>query len=107
MIAAGALDRRVVVEAPVLSQDTVGGPVIGWATLATVWAKVYDLSGHALEKARQSGSAVDRRVTLRYRTDITGAQRLRFEDGRTARITFVREVGRREMLEIDCELING
>ena len=103
----GKLDQRITLQTATVTKDAVGGPVETWATLATLWANVRDLSGKAINEAQQVGSAVTRRVTIRWRAGITAALRVQFADARVAKVAFVREVGRREFLELDCELING
>jgi len=41
-IKAGKLDCRVLIETPTDTQDARGGATLTWATLATVWARVYE-----------------------------------------------------------------
>lgn len=104
---AADLNQRVTLQQATLSRDAVGGPVETWVDLATVWAAIYDLTGKAINDAQQAGSAVTRRVTVRWRSDVTSAMRVKFADTRVAKIAFTREVGRRDALELHCELIDG
>lgn len=104
-LAAGDLDRRVTLQASTPVRDAVGGPVDVWADVVTVWARVRDLSGKAIEDALQAGSQVTRRVTIRWRSGVSAAMRLKFADDSLAKVAFVREIGRREFLELDCEVI--
>lgn len=102
----GKLDRRVTLQSASIVKDATGGPVETWADVATVWANVYDLSGKAINEAQQVGSAVNRRVTIRWRADATSALRVKFADGSTAKVAFVRELGRKDYLELHCEDLN-
>jgi SPP1 family predicted phage head-tail adaptor len=104
---AGDLDRRVTLQSASIVKDATGGPVETWADTATVWAAIYDLSGKAINEALQVGSAVNRRVTIRWRSGVTSAMRIKFVDGSTAKVAFVRELGRREFLELHCEDMNA
>lgn len=104
---AGKLDQRITLQSATPGKDAVGGPTETWGDVATVWAQVRDLSGKAINAAQQVGSAVTRRVTIRWRGGVDAAQRVKFADNRVAKVAFVREVGRKELLELDCEMIDG
>jgi len=103
---AGRLDRRVTLQSATISKDAAGAPVSTWADLATVWANVRDLSGRDMIAAQQAGNAVSRVVTIRWRDGITAALRLLFSDGKTANIGWVREIGRKEWIELYAEVVN-
>lgn len=101
------LNRRVTLQTSTPVRDAVGGPVEVWSDLATVWANVYDLTGKAINEAQQVGSAVTRRVTIRWRSGVTAGLRVKFADNRVAKVAFVREVGRKEFLELHCDAVDG
>ena len=75
---AGKLRRRVNIEEATLgAADSYGGQVKTWATKhRNVPARVEILSGTELERARQVYEEVTVKVTTRYRSDATSAQRL-------------------------------
>lgn len=102
-MSAAALADRITLQTATITRDSVGGPVETWADTITVWANVVDLTGKAINEAQQVGSLVNRRVTIRWRASITAALRVKFADGRTAKVAFVRESQRREYLELHCE----
>lgn len=84
MIAAGTLNRRVVIEQRSGSADAYGQPTTTWATLATVWANIKAPTGRAageLMAADRETSPVVWSVRIRYRTDVTAAMRVK--DGST------------------------
>jgi SPP1 family predicted phage head-tail adaptor len=60
------LKRRVVIQYPSTTQDAYGQPVVGFVTLATVWAAVEPLSGGLLFASKQSQSEITLKVTIRY-----------------------------------------
>lgn len=107
MIAAGRLDRRVTLQTPTTSVGTLGGHSESWATLATVWANVRDLSGRETFNAQAAGSAVGKVVTIRWLSGVEAKQRVLLPDGAVARIAWIEEIGRREGLKLYCEAING
>lgn len=103
---AGNLDRRITIERPTVSRGETGGHEETWAVLDTLWANVRDLSGRETFSAQAAGSRVSKVVTLRWRSDITADMRVRFADGTTARIAWLRELSRAEWLEIYCEKVD-
>lgn len=102
---AGSLDRRVTIETPTSTRGETGGHEESWAVLEMLWANVRDLSGRETFNAQAAGSKVSKVVTLRWRSDITPDMRVRFADGTTARISWVRELVRAQWIEIYCEKV--
>lgn len=74
---AGQLNQRGVIEYTVSTQNDTGEPVVVWTPLATVWAKVEDLSGAEQFTAQQDASLVQVRVTIRRLASVTSAMRFR------------------------------
>jgi SPP1 family predicted phage head-tail adaptor len=103
----GALRHRVTLQQATITRDAVGGPVEGWSDMATVWGDVYDLTGRAINEAMQVGSRITRRVTIRWRSGIDDSLRVRFADGRVAKVAHVREPAYHVLLELHCEMIDG
>jgi SPP1 family predicted phage head-tail adaptor len=104
MMRAGLLDRRIIIQRKSVSQSDSGDEIVTWNTLATVWAQKVDLRGlERFAAAQFVGHAIR---TFRIRWSITAESvnvkdRLFFDD-RVYDITDVREIGRREGIEIDC-----
>ena len=101
MIDPGALDRRLVLEAPTETADGAGGVVRMYQSLATLWASVEPVAARGELVAAQLGATVTHRIVVRYRTDITTRHRLR-DGARLFRIVAIRERGKR-FLEIQAE----
>jgi SPP1 family predicted phage head-tail adaptor len=70
MIPAGRLRHRITLQSKETTRDVMGGEIITWVDVATVWAEVAALSGRALIAAQQAQSEITTRITLRYRADI-------------------------------------
>lgn len=104
---AGNLDRRITIQQPTISRGETGGHEESWATLAIVWANIRDLNGREVFAAQAVNSAVSRVVTIRYLVTVNDSMRVLFADGKTARISWMREVGRREYMELYCERNDG
>ena len=103
---AGKLDRRVLIEYPVTTQDgAYGSPIITWTTLVTALARVRDIPSkesivnNALRMAMRPC-----KVAIRYRSTITTAMRVTLiDEGRVMQIVSIAEVGRKIGLELFCE----
>ena len=97
----GQLNRRLVLEAPIESNDGAGGVTRSFATVATLWASVEPASARGVVVADALGATVTHRIRIRYSADIT--LRHRFRDGEQIfRIVAMRERDRR-FLDIDAE----
>ena len=98
----GKLDRRVELQSKTGGTDAYGQPDENWATQATVWCDKIDVVRAASlldSTAGQETTKFVSRFIIRYRTDIDGTWRLKF-DNRVYEISQIAEIGRREGLEI-------
>jgi SPP1 family predicted phage head-tail adaptor len=103
MIRAGELNCRVTLQSATETQDDYGAPVPGWATTATVWGEVVDLSGREFFAAQQVNAEVSTRIRIRYRTDVTPKMRA-IANGRTLEILSVLDPeGRKRELHLMCK----
>ena len=103
MTRAGELNRRLVLEAPIETDDGAGGVTRAYIALATVWAQVVPQSMRADLSAQALGAAEFFRIVLRRRDGITGAHRFR-EGERVYRIVAARESADRRFTEVDAAL---
>ncbi|WP_062225661.1 phage head closure protein [Aureimonas frigidaquae] len=96
---AGDLDRQIVIEREqITGDDGYGNEIRGWAPVATVWANVKQESGR--EFFAQSAVQNERRVVFRIRwLEVKTDDRVMYE-GREHNIHDVRELGRREGIEL-------
>lgn len=98
----GALDRRLILQAPSEIGDGAGGVTRDYAPVTTLWGSVTPVSARGDVDAERLGAALRWRIVIRFRGDVT--TRHRFVDGaHIYRIVAVRESGRRRFLEIDAE----
>lgn len=104
---AGRLTERVTLETATVTRDTVGGPVETWAVLDTVWAEVKPLTGKQIAQAQQVGAVLSKAVTIRWRSGITAALRVRFADGVTAKVQWVEGYRREDRIVLVVEDRNG
>ena len=98
----GLLRERVTLQVKTTATDVGPGKSVTWGPLATVWAHVQPLKSGEVIQAMAMGSAVSYTVRIRYRTDVTPANRLRW-DRKTLQIhSVVRVDGKTEFLELLC-----
>jgi SPP1 family predicted phage head-tail adaptor len=103
MIRAGELNCRVALKTATETQDDYGDVVSGWATIATVWGEVVDLSGREYFAAQQVNAEVTTRMRIRYLAGVTPKMR-GVVNGRTLEILSVLEPeGRRRELHLMCK----
>ena len=76
----GPLRHRLIIESANPSDDGHGGQTDPWAspvTVATVWGRIAPLRGRERLRAGQLDARHSHRITIRYRDDVTAAQRIR------------------------------
>ncbi len=99
---AGDLDRRITIERYTEIHDGFNNPVKTWHQLALVWAAKADVSDSERLAAQEVGAEITTRFRIRWSpqvSDLDPKDRIRFE-GRICDIVGVKEIGRREGLEI-------
>jgi SPP1 family predicted phage head-tail adaptor len=99
MIAAGKLDRRIVLKTVTVDTDEFNAPTETLSDLATVWAEKRDLRGREYFQANSENAQIETVFRIRWRSDVSPLNRIAF-DGRDYDIVSVAEIGRRDGLEI-------
>lgn len=102
----GNMDRRIQLQAATLTANAYGQKVASWATYATVWAQLKYTSGSEKVEDDQVSSTIKAQFTIRYSTDTAPAKasdRVVY-NGDNYEVLYVQEVGRREGINLICEL---
>jgi SPP1 family predicted phage head-tail adaptor len=101
-LCAGDLNRRLVLEAPVETDDGAGGVSRSYQTVAIVWAQVTPVRARSDVAADSLAALVTHRIAVRTPRLINTLNR--FRDGtRIFRVVAFRETADRRFLEIDAE----
>lgn len=103
-LAAGKLDRKIVLQRFTSTRDSYNEPVLAWSTLAVRQASYEPIRDGERFRAGETAATASARFVIRHSTvvsDLTPKDRLTF-DGRTWQILHVKEIGRREGLEISA-----
>lgn len=101
-LSAGKMDRKIVLQRFTETRDTYNEPVKTWATLATRSASYEPLSDGERFRASETAANASARFVIRYSAavaDLDPKDRLTFE-GSTYEIVNVKQIGRREGIEI-------
>jgi SPP1 family predicted phage head-tail adaptor len=99
---AGRLDRRIVIQRATTTANSFNEPISTWATLATVWAKAEPVSDGERQRSGETLADKKYRFTIRWSYDVSEVDprdRVVF-DGRTYDVSGVKEMGRREFIEL-------
>lgn len=99
------LDRKITLERFTYSTDPGSGEQVKtWSTLATVWASKRDVSDSERVASAEVSAEIGTRFQIRWDSswaDLNPKDRV-VHDGRTYDIVGVKELGRREGLEISA-----
>jgi SPP1 family predicted phage head-tail adaptor len=107
VIRAGDLRTPARIEQAVEADDGQGGVTRIWSVLDTVWCKASTTGGREFQTAKQTRPGLTHQLSLRYRSDLTAAMRVRF-DSRFLAIAAVIDVDQRhEETQLFCEEIAG
>lgn len=99
---AGRLDRRVTLVRRKSGTNAFGEPVDEWDALATVWANVTPVSDGERVRAGETLSSKLSRFIIRWSSTVSTVDpkdRINY-DGSVWDIQGVKEIGRREMIEL-------
>lgn len=100
--AIGTLRDRVQLQRKDSAPEADGGHAVTFVPLATVWARVYALSGRETRHADGKSATISHTVVLRYRTDLAPGDRIIYR-GRPLEIVSAEDLnGRRAYLSCTC-----
>jgi len=103
-VQAGDLDRRIDIQQAATSKNSLNESIPTWISLGTVWAMKTDVSDGERMRAAETSAQITTRFLIRWSvamSAINPKDRVVFND-RTYDIFFVKEVGRREGIEISA-----
>lgn len=103
-MSASRLRARVILQQPVHTPDGAGGVTRSWENVATLWAEIQPLRGQEVQEAGRLQGSTTHKVTIRYRSGVTAAQRFLYESTRVFNIRSVMNLAERdEFLELLVE----
>jgi len=70
------MSKRIKLQSSSRTSDGAGGATVAWTDVATTWAAVEPVTGKEPYIAQQLQGQVTYKVTIRYRTGVSPAQRV-------------------------------
>lgn len=81
MIAAGRLRHRIIIQSPVMDQDSDGAPVVDhWAEFVKAYAAIEPLSVKEQMASQATQSKIIARIVMRYRPGMNETMRIVHND---------------------------
>lgn len=103
---AGKLDRSITIERVTTTVDDFGTPVSGWATVATVRAQRIQSTTEEFMRAFGASSETAVIFRIRHMDGLILADRVK-EGSAIFDVKEIKELGRREGLELRCTATEG
>ena len=97
---AGRLRHRVTIQEKSVTDNAAGEEIITWSDVATVWAAIEPVRGAEFWEAQQEQAERPAKIVMRYRSDVTVANRLIWGSHTYDIESVVRPAERQIMLEI-------
>lgn len=105
-VAIGQLDKKVIIERPTYSADSVSSEQTKtWSTFATVWANQDSKSGEKFEN-NQEVALINTTWTIRWVSGVDETMRIN-DSGTYYQIKGINEIGRRVFLTLMTEKRNN
>lgn len=98
---AGKLDKSITIERVTTTVDEYGTPIEGWATVAAVRAQIIQSTTEEFMKGWGTSTEAAIVFRIRHLDGITPADRVTY-DGRAYDLKEIKELGRREGLDLRC-----
>tara|TARA_B100001123_G_scaffold220405_1_gene248580 strand:+ start:496 stop:813 length:318 start_codon:yes stop_codon:yes gene_type:complete len=95
----GRLDRKITLREFSSSVGTTGQPLKTWSDLATVWAQKTDKAGGESERGGEMVATQNTIFKIRYLSTVSPKNRVSY-DSVEYDIEFIKELGRKELLEL-------
>ena len=103
----GTLDRRITIQARTLGRDELMAKRETWEDMLRVWAMLVRSNGRTGEVANSDRTQREKVFRIRWRDNVTPTDNRILYRGNTYKITACIEVGRRDMLDVVCESLEG
>lgn len=102
----GRLDRRIELQAANFTVSASGERSENWSVFATVWAEERERPVREIEAGGTEQAQKEIVFFIRYRSDLSERNRVVYK-GSVFNIENIREIGRKEALELRCRKFQG
>ena len=99
----GDLNKRITIQAATKVNDDMGGFIIAWADIDTIWAAIWPIGAKELILSMQNVMEITHRVRIRYRSVLRPEWRLKFGTRYFAILSIINPNERNEWLDLICK----
>ena len=103
----GNLNRRISILKYEVTRDEYGGEQREWVVQRTLWARIEPVSGTEYFKSQQVEAQNITTITIRYRTDISVLNRIKYLDKTYEIIGISDNFTNHKILTLNCKEIVG
>lgn len=103
MIRAGELNKIITLQQKNTVSDGMGGPVVTWADVATVWAAIWPVSASEQTQAQSTTMVISHRIRIRYRSVLKASWRIKFGNRYFNIVSVVNPNEANEFLDLMCK----
>lgn len=75
---AGDLNKRLTLQYPVRTPDTMGGFAVVWTTAAEIFGAIWPVSASETVQAGQATMTITHKIRIRYRANVKASWRIKF-----------------------------
>jgi len=99
----GDLNKRVEIQAPTKIPDDMGGFVISYSTLDTIFCAIWPTSAAEITAANAVSMVITHRLRMRYRSVMKASFRIKFGNRYFAIVSILNPNEANEFLDIMCK----
>lgn len=99
----GELKKRIEIQTPTKVSDGMGGFVLSFSTMATIWGSLWPISASEQIQSMQPGMIVTHRIRIRYRSVLRPDWRLKYGNRYFNIVSILNPNTANKMLEILCK----
>jgi SPP1 family predicted phage head-tail adaptor len=103
MIRSGDLNKRITFQAKTTTSDGMGGPVVTWADVATVWAAIWPTSANETVQANATTMVISHRVRIRFRSVLKASWKIKFGNRYFSIVSIINPNEANEYLDLMCK----
>jgi SPP1 family predicted phage head-tail adaptor len=96
------LDKRVSLQRPTKASNGMGGFVVTWSTVDTIWARVLPTSAKEARQSEKETMEISHTITIRFRRDVRGSWRIKMKNRYFAIVGIVNPEEANEWLDINA-----
>ncbi len=102
-VTASEMKKRITIQQATISYDEIGGQIVSWQDLATIWAKIEPMHNSEIFTNNKISARERAKITIRYRDDVDNNSRLLVDNTIFQIISIINKDKQNHSLEILAE----